>query len=162
MEVMLRNLNSVHGHGRFDETADYIQHGGTSCMRHTVAVAYYSYMLVKKLGIRCNKDELIRGALLHDYFLYDWHERKLSEGLHGFTHPQTALKNASRDFPLTDREKNIIKRHMFPLTPIPPVTVEGWVVCLVDKACSVYEVFAAEPYEKLIDKLRKNRAGINC
>ena len=162
MEIMLRNLNSVRGRGHFDETAEYIQHGDTSCMRHTVAVAYYSYMFVKKFGIRCNIDELIRGALLHDYFLYDWHKRKLREGLHGFTHPKTALENASRDFSLTDTEKNIIERHMFPLTLIPPATVEGWVVCLVDKACSTYEVFAAKPYEKLIETLKKNHACIDC
>lgn len=162
MEVMLKNLSSVSGHGRFDETAGYIQHGGTSCMRHTVAVAYYSYMLAKKLGINCNKDELIRGALLHDYFLYDWHEKGAGEGLHGFTHARTALRNASRDFPLTDTEKNIIKRHMFPLTPIPPSTVEGWIVCLVDKVCSTYEVFASKPYEKLIKTLRENHVGIQC
>ena len=162
MEVMLRALDGVCGHGRFDETAGYIQHGNTSCMRHTVAVAYYSYRLVKKLHIKCRTNELIRGALLHDYFLYDWHKRKLSEGLHGFTHPKTALENASRDFQLTDTEKNIIERHMFPLTLIPPVTIEGWVVCLVDKACSAYEVFAAKPYENLMETLRKNDIGMNC
>ena len=159
MEAIIKNLDRVRGHGHFDETAGYIQHGETSCMRHMIAVAYYSYRLVKRLGIRCRTDELIRGALLHDYFLYDWHTKRSNGRLHGFTHPGTALENASRDFALTGRERNIIKRHMFPLTPVPPATVEGWVVCLVDKACSVYEVFAARPYERLMDKLY-NRIGI--
>ena len=52
--------------------------------------------------------ELVRGALLHDYFLYDWHTRKSAKGLkelHGFSHPETALRNAGRDYRLTPCER---------------------------------------------------------
>ena len=89
------------------------------------------------MGIRYKKRELIRGALLHDYFLYDWH--RAQKRLHGFTHPSAALTNAERDFKLSDTERDIIKKHMFPLTVVPPLCREGWIVCLVDKACSIYE-----------------------
>ncbi len=44
-----------------------------------------------------------------------------------------------RDFTLTDIEKDIIKKHMFPLTPIPPVHIESWIVCIADKICSAGE-----------------------
>lgn len=118
----------------------FIQHGDTTCLKHTIAVAYFSIMLAEKLGISYKKSDLIRGALLHDYFLYDWHDGD-GRQIHGFTHPASALHNADRDFELTDTERDIIKKHMFPLTVIPPKCREAWIVCMVDKACSLYETF---------------------
>ena len=90
---------------------------------------------------RLNIDEksLIRGALLHDYFLYEWHEKDKSHRLHGFYHPSTALRNAKEDFDLNPIEENMIARHMFPLTPIPPRYKEAWILCLADKYCATVE-----------------------
>ena len=65
-----------------------------------------------------------------------------------FTHPMTALRNADRDFDLTDTERDIIKKHMFPLTVIPPTCREGWIVCLADKYCSLYETFEKRSVQK--------------
>ncbi|MDD3279293.1 MAG: HD domain-containing protein [Lachnospiraceae bacterium] len=124
----------------FSQTEQYIQHGVTTVYQHSLAVAYYSCWLAEHFHIQVQKKEMIRGALLHDYFLYDWHD-KCGRHFHGFTHPGCALRNASRDFRLTLREKDIIKKHMFPLTPIPPVYREGLLVCIADKVCSTYETF---------------------
>jgi Predicted HD superfamily hydrolase len=85
--------------------------------------------------------KLIRGALLHDYFLYDWHIIDHNHRFHGFKHPKIALINAQRDLEISDIEKDIILRHMFPLTPIPPRYLESLIVCIADKICSVYETF---------------------
>ena len=63
-----------------------------------------------------------------------------------------ALKNAKRDFRLTDREQDIIAKHMFPLTPALPKYRESVLVCLVDKWCSTYEVFSRNPYGELREK----------
>ena len=41
-----------------------------------------------------DKRSLIRGALLHDYFLYDWHDKNKPAKFHGFTHPKIAFENA--------------------------------------------------------------------
>lgn len=120
-------------------TEQYIQHGITSVYRHSLAVAYYSCWLAERFNIRVRKKELIRGGLLHDYFLYDWHEKCKGRSFHGFTHPGCALRNADRDFDLTMVEKDIIRKHMFPLTPIPPMHREGLLVCIADKVCSTYE-----------------------
>jgi uncharacterized protein len=134
-------LEQVENHERYLKLKDYIQHGNTSVFEHSVRVAYYSIRTAELLGIMCSKEELIRGALLHDYFLYDWHDKDGEHRLHGFRHPYSALRNAESDFELSSREKNIILRHMFPLVPIPPSCLEGWIVCLVDKYCSLIETF---------------------
>ena len=78
---------------------------------------------------------------MHDYFLYDWHDktRKNYQRLHGFYHPGIALKNASMEYPLTLREKDIIKKHMWPLTVVPPLCREAWIVTTADKYCSLLE-----------------------
>ena len=94
-----------------------------------------------KYDLKVHLEELIRGALLHDYFLYDWHEKDAGHSLHGFTHPGKALINACEDFNLTDIEKDVIRKHMFPLTLIPPRYRETVIVCMADKICSVYETF---------------------
>ena len=75
----------------------YLQHGDTTTLDHAIAVAYYSLMLDQKWKLNCDKGSLVRGALLHDYFLYDWHQPHKEYGLHGFTHPSTALRNAVQE-----------------------------------------------------------------
>jgi uncharacterized protein len=75
--------------------------------------------------------------------LYDWHQHKALTGdpFHGLTHPKTALLNARDHFELNEKEADIILRHMWPLTVIPPKSVEGFIVSYADKYCSVAEVF---------------------
>lgn len=134
------------------EMDTYTQHGNTSTLLHCIAVSYFSCAVAEKLGLSYCRRELLRGALLHDYFLYDWHVKDKSHRLHGFTHPRKALRNANRDFRLSEREQDIIAKHMFPLTPKPPKYRETVLVCLVDKWCSTYEVFSRNPYGELREK----------
>lgn len=120
----------------------FLQHGCVSTLEHSLSVAWNSFALCRRLGLSVDERSLIRGALLHDFFLYDWHEKSCGPGAwpHGFTHPGAALQNASRLFQLTAREKNVIESHMWPLTlrKIPRCR-EAAVVCLVDKVCSIAE-----------------------
>lgn len=126
---------------RLAETENFIQHGSTTVLRHSIMVAYMSYKLCKILHINIKDKDIIRGALLHDYFLYDWHEKNKGHRLHGFSHPKTALDNAKRDTVLTETEEEIIIKHMFPLTLYPPTKRESVIVCMTDKICSLYETF---------------------
>jgi uncharacterized protein len=126
----------------FKSSAKNIQHSNVSVMKHSMKVAYASMWITKKLRLKCNKEDLVRGALLHDYFLYDWHddEHRGLKNLHGFYHPGVALKNAMAEYTLTDRQKNIISSHMWPLTfrHIPKYK-EAWVVTAADKYVSTME-----------------------
>lgn len=131
----------------------YIQHGGTSCLTHSIAVAYYSLAFIRRFHITCDERSLVRGALLHDYFLYDWHVASKNNNWHGFTHPGKAFLNASVDYSLNQIEGDIIKRHMFPLTPAIPGYRESAIVCLIDKICSILETFKTKPYVLVRQKL---------
>ena len=125
----------------FHATKGHIQHGSVSVNKHCKHVAKYSLAICEKLHIPCNRRALIRGALLHDYFLYDWHSKEHVQPykLHGFFHPGIALKNAEGEYKLTPREKDIIKKHMWPLTVVPPMCREAWIVTMADKWCSLLE-----------------------
>jgi uncharacterized protein len=124
----------------------YINHHGQSILHHSLKVSLVSW----KWGSRLNMDtvSLARGALLHDFFLYDWNkvciypDRKFYEihKRHGFTHPLTALNNAEKRFKLNRKERDIIRRHMFPLTLIPPRYPESWLVMIIDKLVTIGEI----------------------
>ncbi len=155
VELAARALESQ---GRFGLTRDFIQHGDVSVHAHVLSVARASVAaarVLERIGVRVDRASLIRGALLHDYFLYDWHDPDPSHRLHGFTHPSTALARAEEDFDdLTPRERNIIARHMFPLVPMPPTCCEAWIVCLADKACALHETIAGRLPKRASSKNR--------
>lgn len=140
--------------------AAFIQHGDTSCLQHVMAVAYFSLRLSRTLHVHCNQREMVRGALLHDFFLYDWHEKSGHHSWHGFTHPAAALQNASRFFNLTERERDIIMKHMWPLTLKFPRYKESYIVCLADKLCSLQETFRSHPYGQLLRELASRRLSL--
>ncbi len=125
----------------FNRTKEHIQHGNMTVNDHCVSVARYSLAISRKLRIPCDRRALVRGALLHDYFLYDWHDKyhRDVKNLHGFYHPGIALRNASKEYKLTSREKDIIRKHMWPLTVVPPQCREAWIVTTADKYCSLLE-----------------------
>ena len=135
-EEILKELDEQ---GRMKYTQRYMQHSDISVYKHCISVAYTSVELVERFSLNVNRKELIRGALLHDYFLYDWHEKNAGHRFHGFIHAGRALQNAKNDFELTRREENIISRHMFPLNIVPPMCKEAWLVCLADKICASKE-----------------------
>lgn len=149
----------------YRSTKNHIQHGTMSVRQHTFNVAKCSVVMsekLQKLGIRCNKRALVRGALLHDYFLYDWHDKEHLEihNLHGFYHPGIALDNASKEYKLSPLEQDIIKKHMWPLTVVPPMCREAWIVTAADKYCSLMETLRLQGEKKKMHKKKKARAGI--
>ena len=136
----------------------YIQHGTTTTFDHCLKVSYVSYKIAKKLNLDARSTA--RAGLLHDLFLYDWHkviDKKPLFQKHGFTHPMKALENACRYFNLNDIEKDIIEKHMWPLTfrHIPKYK-ESIIVTFVDKYCSTKETF-----EPLINRLKKKKIQTN-
>jgi len=119
-------------------------HRGKTRLEHVKEVAYLSFLWSKRLSLE--SEEIVRGALLHDLFYYDW----LYEGprLHGFRHHNIALKNARKITRLTEKEEDIIKKHMWPLTIVPPRYMESFVVSLVDTYCSTRDYLSVNKHSK--------------
>ncbi len=138
-KMFLEVLSDTRKDSRFDEMCNYIQHGNTTVWEHCLHVAQTAYCIARRFHFDVDEKALIRGALLHDYFLYDWHEKTLPNKIHGFTHPTKALKEASADFKLKQVERDMIRHHMFPLTITPPKTTEGKILCVADKICATGE-----------------------
>lgn len=127
---------------------NYKHHIKGSVFDHSVKVAFLCYKHHKRFGTKINLEEFVRGALLHDYYLYDWHDKSSPHKFHGFTHPRCALNNALEKYPdLTETEQDMILRHMFPLTPIPPHTKAGWLLCFYDKAAAVSDYFGENKWK---------------
>ena len=124
---------------KYNTQKEYMQHGKTSVLEHEMNVTIYSLKIAEKFKIKIDQKSLIRGALLHDYFLYDWHIPDKNHRLHGFIHAKKALLNANRDFKLNDIEKNMIYTHMFPMNLRIPKYKESIILCIADKIVATKE-----------------------
>jgi uncharacterized membrane protein len=113
---------------QFQYLEKYLHHT-SSIMEHVKIVSFLSYKICKFLKL--DYVSAARGALLHDFFLYDWRTNR--ERWHGFKHPRIALNNSLKEFKINNIEKDIILKHMWPLTIMPPVHRESFIVSFVDK-----------------------------
>ena len=119
---------------------NFRQHYETSCFDHCYVAAFYCYLICKKYNL--DYKSVARAAMLHDLFLYDWRKRQPNrKGLHAFTHGKIACDNACKLFDLNDKEKDIIIKHMWPVTTTPPKSLEGFILTFVDKYCAMSETF---------------------
>lgn len=120
----------------------YKQHHNTSTYQHVIHVALFSCWLAKRFRWNVDQHALIRGAILHDYYLYDIEAEGFSAWKHGTRHAKVALELADEKFCLSKLEKDIIYSHMWPLniTHVPK-SKEAFIVCMADKWCAVKEIF---------------------
>lgn len=132
------HISSLLENEKVQQLDDFIQHYGYTRLKHSIDVAYYSFFITKLFG--WDSRSAARAGLLHDLFLYDWREEQ-TEKSHAAWHPLVALENARSICTLNKVEEDIIKKHMWLLTPIPPRYKEGFVVTFVDKFCATREFF---------------------
>lgn len=123
------------------EMKNYIQHGDVSTYEHCENVARLSYQINKTLSLHADQRTLLTGAMLHDFYLYDWHyDGDGSHHLHGFSHSKRACRNAQKYFDVDADISHVISSHMWPLTLTSiPLSREAWIVCLADKWISLHE-----------------------
>lgn len=135
-------IQDLINHWAVQKMNDYKQHCQTSCLEHCLNVSYISYLICKKYNL--DYVSSARAGLLHDLFLYDWREKQENaKGLHAFTHPGLALRNSSELFHLNKKEKDIIKKHMWPVTITLPKYKESYIITFVDKYCALFETYDA-------------------
>lgn len=119
--------------------ANYTQHHHSNRLQHSIAVSYDSYRLAKRLNL--DYQATARAGLLHDLFYYDWRTTKFDLGTHAFIHPRVALRNAEKITSLSNKEKDIILKHMFGATVAVPRYWESLIVSLVDDYEAEQEFF---------------------
>ena len=118
----------------FKETKKIIHHGITR-YEHSLRVAYFSYKITKLLKL--DYKETAEAALLHDFFMSEVDGKNQIIKLR--RHPEYAVKNAKKYFDITEKQEDIIKTHMFPITFTPPKYLESWIVDIVDDISAIYE-----------------------
>lgn len=126
-------ITPIISNSEYQKTKSCIHHG-MNRYDHMVRVAYYSYRITKFCHL--NYKETTKGAVLHDFFLDDYNDKKAKVLVN---HPKIALDNSLKYFELTDLEQDIIKAHMFPVGKSVPHYLEGWIVNLVDDFACFYE-----------------------
>jgi len=143
------------------------KHHESSIYDHNIKVAYLSFKIGKFLNLKIK--DLVRGALFHDFFYYNWRNEKPQSGkLHAFEHPKESLVNAKRVFEnITKTEEDIILKHMWPLTLVPPKYIESFIVSVVDKIVATKEFMPKKSLNKseneLNDKIKyKNKKQLKC
>ena len=121
-----------------NQMKNFKQHYETTCFEHCYVVSYYCYIICKKYNL--DYKSAARAAMLHDLFLYDWRIKTPDrKGLHAFSHGSVACKNACKLFDLNEKEKDMIIKHMWPITISSPNSKEGFILTFVDKYCAISE-----------------------
>ena len=126
-------------HPRFQQLRTFCHHGlDNSVYDHSVAVAEAACQIARLMRLsESETTSVVRAALLHDFFGYDWHGERFRRYLshfsgvhriahmHGFIHGHIAADRAKHTFGLSER------------------TRIAWIVTVADKAVASKEMTAA-------------------
>ena len=118
LEEFCRTTEELLGSDAVRMMGRWKHHGHISTLDHSLFVAYCSY----------------------DLYLYDSRDTSAHPGWQCFDHPRAAARNAAELTALSEKERNIILSHMWPLGGQLPRSWEAWLVDLVDTLCAGLEL----------------------
>lgn len=120
-------------------------HKMTNRFQHSLNVSYYNYRICRLL--RLDADSAARAGLLHDLYHYDTARYSGSKPAirHSSYHPMVALEGAQQLMKLNARERDMIEKHMWPVTAERPKFAETYIITFVDKYCAVIEFLLPQP-----------------
>ena len=87
----------------------------------------------------CNENIAARAGLLHDFCLFDFSEKPPTGEHQVFFHPKAAANNGVKYFNISNKEREAILSHIYPLGPLPK-SREAWIISLIDKVCTTTEL----------------------
>lgn len=147
-------ISDILGSAELEQLKEITHHICTTRFQHCVNVSYYSYIVCRKF--RLDARSAARAGLLHDLFFYDRKEYNSAKSKgqlsHSNMHSMLAAENASRIIDISVLERDIIEKHMWPITKPRPCYKESYVITFVDKYCAMLEF--------MIPKLRKCTAFV--
>lgn len=160
----------------FQKRKLFMHHHNLSVWDHSILVSFNSFLVAKYFNASVRICAV--AGLLHDFYTQAWlysddlaaidNGKYLSEfnvkkplfKMHAFVHGSDAAVNAQKFFPeiVNERILDTIKKHMFPLTPMPPKYKEGFIITCVDKLNSARElpslkIVAAKVKSKIMSKM---------
>ncbi|MBQ4031617.1 MAG: HD domain-containing protein [Bacilli bacterium] len=113
-------------------------HHGISRYEHSMRVARWTYKICNLFKFD-NTEEVTRAALLHDFYIND--DLETNGGPKALVeHPRVALQNSKKYFAINDIQEDVIVHHMFPCNLKLPESKEAFLVSLVDKGVSTFEM----------------------
>ena len=129
---------------------DISMHRGSNCYEHSFKVAKKAIKrALRHSDNSINLEVVLLGAILHDYYLYDWRQDRSRLKGHANNHPGIAIENAIRDFDISEEVKTVIKSHMWPINIKSfPNTKEARIVSLADKAVTIGESLSTKKYKQ--------------
>ena len=144
-EIYQRFLNDE----RIKRMEEIPMHFGSNCYVHSFKVAKLAIKKALKKK-EANLEDILIGAILHDYYLYDWRKDKVRKKNHS-KHPFVAIENAERDFQINDRVKRIIACHMYPLNKeYKPTTIEEKLVASCDTSVATREFLSNKKHKRRV------------
>lgn len=149
-----QNLENIYQTFLHDERIlkmkDIPMHRGSNCYEHSFKVAKKAVKNAIKL-FKKNIDIVVVliGAILHDYYLYDWRKDRSKRKGHVKNHPKIASANASRDFDIPPEVKEVIETHMWPFNfKQYPHSREAKLVSMADNSVATIEALTSIAYKK--------------
>lgn len=157
-DALIRDMcalgSDVLANQKMQSLRNFSQHGGVSRYEHSLSVCYWALAMARALRLRVDERSMVRGALLHDFFMYEWNDPNCMRPLHGFTHAGEALRNASAEFELNAIERDVIKKHMFPMNIALPRYRETVLVTLADKWSATLELIRTARERRIVRMCR--------
>ena len=141
-----KNGKKVLNSAEFKQAQEQVHHHHTTVGVHSLHVAETSlrlHYLLQKAGLQTDEKALVIGALCHDLGMLDRDAKFANNRECCRKHPQDSAEIAEHLVgDLDPKTADIIRRHMFPATPVPPNSIEGFIVSIADKYVSVRDLVA--------------------
>lgn len=139
----------------FDKLKRIRIHRSSNVYKHSLEVAKLAYRMALLSPIKVDIKSVIVGAMFHDFYFSSWKEKhdkkKVSNHVHA--HPYIALENAEKEIVLSEKEKNIIATHMWPINFFDvPQSKEAAIVSLADKIVTSKEFLNSFSINRSINK----------
>ena len=133
-EVFKEYAGDILDHEDYEKLNGFMAHGRITLYSHCLDVARLSLRMGRNKSV--DEKALVRGALLHDFYLYDWHDARIDVPLfqmHGFTHPIAAC----------ERAKERLKINRIPYRPVKGFSQKAKSVSEMSEEKAKYRALAA-------------------
>lgn len=157
----------------FQKRKYFMHHHNLTVWDHSILVSFKAFKIAKRIG--ANARICAIAGMLHDFYTQAWlysdELAQIDDGkylqeigvkkplfkMHGFTHGADAATNYVKFFPELEDKRitDSIKKHMFPMTLIPPKYIEGYILTSVDKLNSIRELPSVPELSKKTTKFIK-------